>query len=152
MSCFLGLFQNFFWQPERQAQNNSKRSAFEKRIWKKHKADFVSKLKKIVPRQKKHPTQRIGCKSGPYGSRTHLSALRGRRTKPIFEGTNQLKLTSYKLVLVPQGGFEPPQSEPESEVLPLHNRGRNLFSKLSSLYRGDEYDISTADFFRQQLF
>ena len=25
--------------------------------------------------------------------------------------------------LVPQGGFEPPQSEPESEVLPLHNRG-----------------------------
>jgi hypothetical protein len=25
--------------------------------------------------------------------------------------------------VVPQGGFEPPQSEPESEVLPLHNRG-----------------------------
>ena len=24
---------------------------------------------------------------------------------------------------IPQGGFEPPQSEPESEVLPLHNRG-----------------------------
>lgn len=28
--------------------------------------------------------------------------------------------------LVPQGGFEPPQSEPESEVLPLHNRGINV--------------------------
>lgn len=23
----------------------------------------------------------------------------------------------------PQGGFEPPQAEPESAVLPLHNRG-----------------------------
>ena len=30
--------------------------------------------------------------------------------------------------LVPQGGFEPPQSEPESEVLPLHNRGMYVFS------------------------
>ena len=28
--------------------------------------------------------------------------------------------------LVPQGGFEPPQSEPESEVLPLHNRGMSV--------------------------
>ena len=25
--------------------------------------------------------------------------------------------------LVPHGGFEPPQSEPESDVLPLHKRG-----------------------------
>ena len=24
---------------------------------------------------------------------------------------------------IPQGGFEPPQAEPESAVLPLHNRG-----------------------------
>ena len=27
--------------------------------------------------------------------------------------------------LVPQGGFEPPQADPESAVLPLHNRGIN---------------------------
>ena len=26
-------------------------------------------------------------------------------------------------LLVPQGGFEPPQTDPESVVLPLHNRG-----------------------------
>ena len=32
-------------------------------------------------------------------------------------------LTFESQHLVPQGGFEPPQSEPESEVLPLHNRG-----------------------------
>ena len=25
---------------------------------------------------------------------------------------------------IPQGGFEPPQAEPESAVLPLHNRGK----------------------------
>ena len=25
---------------------------------------------------------------------------------------------------MPQGGFEPPQAEPESAVLPLHNRGK----------------------------
>ena len=25
--------------------------------------------------------------------------------------------------LIPQGGFEPPQADPESAVLPLHNRG-----------------------------
>ena len=30
--------------------------------------------------------------------------------------------------LVPQGGFEPPQSEPESEVLPLHNRGMSVIT------------------------
>lgn len=30
-----------------------------------------------------------------------------------------------RLRLFPQGGFEPPQSEPESEVLPLHNRGKS---------------------------
>ena len=33
------------------------------------------------------------------------------------------KLTSGQPFYFPQGGFEPPQSEPESEVLPLHNRG-----------------------------
>lgn len=29
----------------------------------------------------------------------------------------------YCSALVPHGGFEPPQSEPESDVLPLHKRG-----------------------------
>ena len=33
--------------------------------------------------------------------------------------------------LFPQGGFEPPRSEPESEVLPLHNRGMQCKEKLS---------------------
>ena len=26
-------------------------------------------------------------------------------------------------LIIPQGGFEPPQADPESAVLPLHNRG-----------------------------
>ena len=26
-------------------------------------------------------------------------------------------------IYIPQGGFEPPQADPESAVLPLHNRG-----------------------------
>ena len=43
------------------------------------------------------------------------------------------KTKSRCLRLFPQGGFEPPQSEPESEVLPLHNRGKStnyiLFAK-----------------------
>ena len=30
--------------------------------------------------------------------------------------------------LVPHGGFEPPQSEPESDVLPLHKRGMGEFN------------------------
>ncbi len=34
-------------------------------------------------------------------------------------------------VLFPQGGLEPPQSEPESEVLPLHNRGMQCRSILA---------------------
>ena len=32
---------------------------------------------------------------------------------------------------IPQGGFEPPQAEPESAVLPLHNRGKLTAVKLS---------------------
>lgn len=35
-------------------------------------------------------------------------------------------------VLFPQGGLEPPQSEPESEVLPLHNRGMQCKSILAN--------------------
>ena len=35
-------------------------------------------------------------------------------------------------VLFPQGGLEPPQSEPESEVLPLHNRGMQCKSILTN--------------------
>ena len=36
-------------------------------------------------------------------------------------------------VLFPQGGLEPPQSEPESEVLPLHNRGMQCKSILANI-------------------
>lgn len=72
-------------------------------------------------------------KNGPSGNRTRLSTLRGSRTKPIFDGTkkysekseNETKKAEQKKcsALVPHGGFEPPQSEPESDVLPLHKRG-----------------------------
>ena len=31
---------------------------------------------------------------------------------------------------IPQGGFEPPQWEPESQVLPLHNRGMQCAYKI----------------------
>ena len=34
---------------------------------------------------------------------------------------------------VPQGGFEPPQAEPESAVLPLHNRGIYYFATIRYL-------------------
>ena len=62
-------------------------------------------------------------KNSSYGSRTRLSTLRGSRTKPIFEGAIKKADFLRSALKIPQGGFEPPQSEPESEVLPLHNRG-----------------------------
>ena len=37
-------------------------------------------------------------------------------------------------VLFPQGGLEPPQSEPESEVLPLHNRGMQCENNIYNLF------------------
>lgn len=41
----------------------------------------------------------------------------------------QKKLNRKKCsALVPHGGFEPPQSEPESDVLPLHKRGMGEFN------------------------
>ena len=77
-------------------------------------------------------------KNGPSGNRTRLSTLRGSRTKPIFDGTkkysekseNETKKAEQKKcsALVPHGGFEPPQSEPESDVLPLHKRGMGEFN------------------------
>ena len=64
--------------------------------------------------------------------------MRGSRTKPIFDGTkkysekseSETKKAEQKKcsALVPHGGFEPPQSEPESDVLPLHKRGMGEFN------------------------
>ena len=74
-------------------------------------------------------------KNSSYGSRTRLSTLRGSRTKPIFEGAKKKAESPTDSAWVPQGGFEPPQSEPESEVLPLHNRG------ISEYYNNNFYSL-----------
>lgn len=89
---------------------------------------FDSKTAKKKLRCKtKNPPPLQGILYSHHGSRTRLSALRGRRTKPIFEAAKpkqaRKKELTFEPALVPQGGFEPPRSEPESEVLPLHNRG-----------------------------
>ena len=40
-------------------------------------------------------------------------------------------------LIIPQGGFEPPQTDPETAVLPLHNRGMCLnYKRLIQAYLG----------------
>ena len=41
----------------------------------------------------------------------------------------------YDMDFIPQGGFEPPQADPESAVLPLHNRGLCLLMLIKLSYK-----------------
>ena len=50
-----------------------------------------------------------------YGNRTRLSALRGRRTKPIFEGTKVFKASNFRF----STEFPKEDSNP-------HNQNQNL--------------------------
>ncbi len=53
-------------------------------------------------------------------------------------------------LLVPQGGFEPPQSEPESEVLPLHNRGMQCKNEYIDFRK--KCQVSKVEIFKNCLF
>ena len=52
--------------------------------------------------------------------------------------------------LVPHGGFEPPQSEPESDVLPLHKRGMGELN--IQFFRGSVNGVSANSFTSERIF
>lgn len=52
--------------------------------------------------------------------------------------------------LVPHGGFEPPQSEPESDVLPLHKRGMGELN--IQFFRGSVNGVSANSFTSKRIF
>lgn len=68
----------------------------------------------------------------PKGSRTPVSALRGRRPRPLDDGT---------IKMAAEQGFEPWRTDPESVVLPLHHSAaqRDLIRAKIIIIQGSYY-------------